>query len=164
MTALAVFDWICLGILLLSLLMGLWRGLVFELLSLATWLAAFGAAQWLAPQVAPHLPMLGAGNGLRFAAAFAVAFVAVIFVGGLVAVLVKKLVAVVGLAPFDRALGGVFGLVRGVVVLLSVAVIVGLTPLKTGVWWRESWSSGVLGAMLRGLTPLLPAEFAKYLG
>ena len=164
MTHVAVLDWACLGVLLLSLLVGLWRGLVFELLSLATWLAAFGAAQWLAPEVAPHLPMLGAGEGLRYAAAFAVAFVAAIFAGGLVAVLVKKLVTVVGLAPFDRALGGVFGLVRGLVVLLVMAVIVGLTPLKTGTWWQGSWSAGALGVVLKGLTPLLPAEFAKYLG
>lgn len=150
--------------LLLSLLVGLWRGLVFELLSLAAWLAAFGAAQWLAPVVAPKLPMLGAGEPLRYAAAFALTFVAAIFAGGLLAVLVKKLVTVVGLAPFDRALGGIFGLVRGLVVLLVTAVIVGLTPLKTELWWRDSQSAGALGVVLKGLTPLLPAEFAKYLG
>jgi membrane protein required for colicin V production len=160
----AVLDWICIGALLLSLLVGLWRGLVFELLSLGTWLAAFAVAQWLAPMVSPHLAMLGASGSLRYAAAFVLVFIAAMFAGGLVAVLIKKLVTVSGLAPFDRALGGVFGLVRGLMVLLVMAVIVGLTPLKTGTWWQDSWSAGALGVVLKGLSPLLPAEFAKYLG
>ncbi len=164
MAHIAVFDWICLGVLLLSLLIGLWRGLVFELLSLATWLVAFGAAQWLAPVIAPKIPMLGAGDSLRYAAAFALAFVVAIFAGGLVAVLVKRLVTVVGLAPFDRALGGVFGLARGLVVLLAIAMVLGLTPLKAAPWWQASWSAGALRVALKGLAPLLPAEFAKYLG
>ena len=41
-------DWILLGVLLASMVVGLWRGLVYEVLSLAGWVAAFFVAQWWA--------------------------------------------------------------------------------------------------------------------
>ena len=159
----AVLDWVFGAVLLASLLVGAWRGLVFEVLSLATWVAAFILAQWFAPDVAQMLPMSGAGEAVRYAAGFVLTFVAAVFAGGLVAVLVKKLMSAAGLAPADRMLGAVFGLVRGVVVLLALTVVVAMTPLKKSLWWTESISSGVLSAALKGLKPVLPQEFGKYL-
>ncbi len=159
----AVLDWVFGAVLLASLLLGAWRGLIFEVLSLVTWAAAFILAQWFAPDVAQMLPMSGAGEAVRYAAGFVLVFVAAVFVGGLVAVLVKKLISAAGLAPADRMLGAVFGLVRGVVVLLALTVVVAMTPLKKSVWWTESIGAGVLRAALKGLKPVLPQEFGKYL-
>ena len=159
----AVLDWVFGAVLLVSFLVGAWRGLVFEVLSLITWVAAFILAQWFAPDVAQMLPMSGAGEAVRYAAGFVLTFVAAVFAGGLVAVLVKKLISVAGLAPADRMLGAVFGLVRGVVVLLALTVVVAMTPLKKSLWWTESIGSGVLSAAIKGLKPVLPQEFGKYL-
>ena len=159
----AVLDWVFGAVLLGSLLLGAWRGLIFEVLSLATWAVAFILAQWFAPDVAQLLPMSGAGEAVRYAAGFVLTFIAAIFAGGLVAVLVKKLISASGLAPADRMLGAVFGLVRGVVVLLALTVVVAMTPLKKSVWWTESIGAGVLSAALKGLKPVLPQEFGKYL-
>jgi membrane protein required for colicin V production len=47
--------------------------------------------------------------------------------------------------------------------LLAAAVIVAMTPLKSSVWWTESLSAGYLGIALKGLKPMVPAEFGKYL-
>src|SRR6476620_4965296 len=90
-------------------------------------------------------------------------FVAAVFVAGLLACLLKKLVEAVGLRPVDRALGAAFGLVRGVVLLLALAVVVNMTPLRTSRWWTESMGAAVSTAALRGLKPVLPEEFAQYL-
>ena len=158
-----MLDWAFLAVLLLSLVIGLWRGLVYELISLAAWVVAFVVAQWFAADVAKLLPMSGAGEGVRYAAGFVLTFVVALFVGGLLALLVKKLVTVVGLAPFDRILGGIFGVVRGLVVLLAVAVVVAMTPLKSALWWKESIGASTLTAVLKGLIPVLPAEFGKLL-
>ncbi len=158
-----MLDWAFLAVLLLSLVIGLWRGLVYELISLAAWVVAFVVAQWFAADVAKLLPMSGAGEGVRYAAGFVLTFVVALFVGGLIALLVKKLVTVVGLAPFDRILGGIFGVVRGLVVLLAVAVVVAMTPLKSALWWKESIGASTLTAALKGLKPVLPAEFGKLL-
>jgi membrane protein required for colicin V production len=159
----ATLDWVALGVLALSLLLGIWRGLVFEVLSVLGWLAAFVLAQWFAPQVSGMLPMAGSHEAVRYAAAFVVVFIATVFAAGLLAWLTKKLIASVGLAPADRALGGLFGLVRGVVLLLGLAVVVHMTALKDGMWWKESVTSGIATAMLRGMKPVLPAKFAAYL-
>lgn len=156
-------DWILLAVLLLSMALGAWRGLVYEVLSVLAWLAAFVAAQWFAPQVAQQLPMGNASEPVRYAAGFVVVFIGAVFAGGLVAWLVKKLVEAVGLRPIDRMLGMVFGLARGLILLLAVTLVVGLTPLRANPWWQESKGAGMLTATLASLKPLLPEAFSKYM-
>ena len=98
----AVVDWILLGVLLASVLLGAWRGLVYEVVSALGWVAAFVLAQWFAPEVSARLPMSGATETVRYAAAFAVVFIACAFAAGLLAWLTKKLVEAIGLRPVDR--------------------------------------------------------------
>ncbi|MDQ7745394.1 CvpA family protein [Hydrogenophaga pseudoflava] len=156
-------DGVLLFVLLLSAVVGMWRGLVYEVLSLMAWVAAFVLAQAYAGEVARLLPLDGLSAALRTAVAFALVFVASAFAGGFVAWLVKKLVAAVGLRPIDRVLGGVFGLLRGVVVLLAVAVVVGMTPFQSQDAWQASAVARMLGDSLHTLRPLLPEPVARYL-
>ena len=159
----AALDWVVLAVLGASVLLGLWRGLVYEVLSVLNWVAAFVLAQWFAQPVAQRMPFGHDGDSIRYAAGFAVVFIAALFAGGLLAWLVKKLVAAVGLAPVDRALGGLFGLARGAVAVLVLAVVVHLTPLKERSWWTDSMTAGVATAALRGLKPVVPERFGTYL-
>jgi membrane protein required for colicin V production len=159
----ATLDWIFLAVLALSLVLGAWRGLVYEVLSVLGWIAAFVLAQWWAPEAALWLPMGQAGETLRYAAGFLVVFVAAAFAAGLLAWGVKKLVTAVGLRPVDRTLGAAFGLVRGGVLLLALAVVVNMTPLHAGQWWTESKGADVSTTVLRGLKPVLPERFGQYL-
>lgn len=156
-------DWILLGVLLVSLLLGLWRGLVYEVLSLLNWVVAFVLAQWLAPDLGARLPMGNSSDAVRYVAAFVLLLVAALFTLGLVAVLVKKLIAAVGLRPVDRMLGGLFGLLRGVVLLLAVTAVVGMLPLKSWPVWQQSTGAQWLMQSLRAITPLLPDEFGRYI-
>ncbi len=159
----AVLDWVFVAVLLASLALGAWRGLVYEVLSVANWIAAFVLAQWLAPDAAAWLPMGKASEPMRYAAGFVAVLVAVAFVGGLLAWLVKKLVEAIGLRPVDRTLGAAFGLARGIVLLLAGAVVVNMTPLKSAAIWQESAGAGVLTVALKGMKPVLPGEFGQYL-
>ena len=159
----AALDWVFLAVLAASLLLGAWRGLVFEVLSVLSWIAAFVLAQWLAPRAAAWLPMDSAAEPVRYAAGFAIVFIAAVFAGGLLAVLTKKMIEAAGLRPADRALGAAFGLVRGVVLALAAAVVVSMTPLKGEPWWTESVGAGVSTAALKGLKPVLPERFGQYL-
>lgn len=156
-------DWIFLAVLGASLLLGLWRGLVYEVLSVLGWAVSFYAAQWLAPDVAAMLPLQSLSDPLRYAAAFVLIFVAALFAWGLLAFVVKKLVEAVGLRPIDRVLGAVFGVLRGVILLLAAAVVVNMTALKTSDWWAQSSGAPMLSRVLEGLKPLLPEQFARYL-
>lgn len=159
----AVVDIALLLVLGASLVIGAWRGLVYEMVSLAGWVAAFWGAQWFALDAAAYLPLGGLAGPIRYAAGFLVVFIAAIFASALLAFLAQKLVAAIGMRPADRTLGALFGLVRGAVFLLAVAVVVQITPLHEGGWWQESKGAPVLAAVLDGLKPALPAQFGRYL-
>jgi membrane protein required for colicin V production len=161
--ALAPLDWIALSVLLASMLVGAWRGLVVEVLSLVSWLAAFVLAQWFAPDAAARLPMAGAGEQVRYAAGFVLAFVATLFAGALIGFALSKLMSAVGLGAINRLLGALFGVLRGAVLILAATVVVGMTPWKTAQQWQESVAAHWATSALATLKPLLPQEFGKYL-
>ena len=156
-------DWVLLAVLAFSMLLGAWRGLVYEVLSVLGWAVSFYAAQYFAPTVAGWLPLQSSSEAVRYAAAFLLVFVAAVFAAGLLAFLLKKLIEAIGLRPVDRTMGAAFGLVRGVILLLAAAVVVDMTALKNSVWWQESKGAPILAATLKGLKPVLPEQFAKYL-
>ena len=160
---LAALDWIILAILLLSMALGAWRGLVYEVLSVLGWAAAFIVAQLYAATVGQMLPMQGATDALRYAAGFVLSFIASAFAAGLLAWLAKKLIETVGLRPVDRTLGAFFGLLRGVLILLAAATAVLMTPLKEGEWWKQSTGAGILSATLKAVKPILPHEVGQYI-
>ena len=159
----ASLDWIFAVVLLASMAIGAWRGLVFEVLSVAGWVASFFVAQWCAPDMAAVLPLGDSDGALRYAAGFIVVFVGAVFACGFLAWLAKKLVDAIGLRPVDRTLGAAFGVLRGLVLLLAAAVVAGLTPLHEARWWQASEGTAVLEEMLRGLKLLLPEEFGRHL-
>ncbi len=161
---LTLTDGVLGGILLLSLVVGAWRGLVHELMSLAGWVAAFLVAQWLAQDVATWLPVWReAAAQLRYALSFVLVFVAGMFAAALVSWVLGKLVATAGLRPVDRSLGAVFGLVRGLVVLLVLAVLVYLVGMRRESWWQDAHLTPLLELLLSGIKPVLPAALQAYL-
>lgn len=160
---LAALDWIILAIALVSMALGAWRGLVYEVLSVLGWFAAFIIAQLYAATVGQLLPMSGATDALRYAAGFVLTFIGSAFAAGLLAWLAKKLIETVGLRPVDRTLGAFFGLLRGIVILLAATTAVLMTPLKDGDWWKQSLGAGVLSAALKTLKPILPSEVGQYI-
>jgi membrane protein required for colicin V production len=163
MPTLSAVDWILLAVLGLSFLLGVWRGIVQELLSLVGWVAAFYVSQMYAPMAAAWLPMEGSSQMLRYAAGFVVVFVAVLVGTVLISALIKKLISAVGLGPLDRLLGSLFGLMRGVVILLAVTVFVGMTPMRDTEAWKQAQGTQWLQQFLHVLKPVLPADFGKYL-
>ena len=163
MGLLGTVDWILLGILGVSVLIGLWRGLVFEVLSLLGWVAAYFAAQWFAPAVGARLPVGTPGSALNLVAAFALTFIVALIAWGLAARLVRMLVSASPLSVADRMLGAAFGLMRGLVLLLVIATLVAMTPAARSPAWGESQGAAWLDAMLQGLKPVLPSEIAQHL-
>lgn len=164
--AFADIGWIdaaLLAALLLSVVVGLWRGFVLEVLALAGWVAAYVGAHWLAPDWARHLPIGEQGSSLNIAAAFVAAFVVVLVGWGLAARVLRMLVNATPLRGADRVLGGAFGLLRGMLLLLILATVVALTPAATSPVWQGSQGAQWLGVALHGLKPLLPRDVARYL-
>jgi membrane protein required for colicin V production len=152
----ALVDIILSAILAVSVLLGLWRGLLYEVLSVLAWVAAWLVARHGVSWLAPALPLAGWGEGVREVLAFAALFVGTLFAGGVLAWLAQRGAASVGLRPIDRLLGGLFGALRGVLVLLLLALLVHQTPWRDATAWREAqgpqWLDQGL-VLLRGVAP-----------
>lgn len=159
----AALDWIFCAVLLVSMLLGVWRGLVYEVLSLLSWLVALVAARYFALDMALLLPMHGSSDALRYVVGFVLVFVLVLLVGSLIAVVSKKLMASVGLRPVDRVLGALFGFLRGALLLLLVTVVVSATPFRSTTAWQQSVTVGWSVSALKTIKPVLPRDLEKFL-
>lgn len=131
-------DWVIIAILGLSILIGLWRGLIAELLSLVIWVAAFWVAATYGSEVAAQfnhvisLPMARIGLG------YAICFFGVLLIGAIVRFATRRLLWSSGLSGIDRLFGMVFGFVRGVLLVTLLVFLVGLTGVTRELWWQHS--------------------------
>ncbi len=150
-------------VVMISMAVGVVRGLLFEMLSAIGWFAAYLVAQWLAPSLVPYIPASVSNLGLRQGGAFAVTFIVILLLWSLVARMLRMWVRGSPLSATDRTLGAAFGLLRGVVLLLVVATLVRLTPLAESPTWRQSTGATWLEVALRGLKPVLPEEISRHL-
>jgi membrane protein required for colicin V production len=133
-----VFDYLVIGIMVLSLLVGWWRGLVYEVLSLLGWMAAYFVARLFAHSLAPHLPAVLGSEVLQTAAAFVVLFLGTLILSGIVSLLLSKLVKFVGLGWLDGLLGALFGLIRGTFLILLAVLLAGVTSLPQEKFWQDA--------------------------
>lgn len=131
-------DGVILAILGLSVLIGLWRGLVAELLSLVIWVAAFWVAASFGPAVAARLEHVISLPIARIALGYALCFIAVLVVGALVRFATRRLIWSTGLSGIDRLFGMLFGFVRGVLLVTLLVFLVGLTLFTRESWWQQS--------------------------
>jgi len=133
----ALVDIIFLVILAISALLGVLRGLVKEALSLASWFAAIVAGTLFSAELADMMVNLINNASLRRIAAFAILFIVVIFAGTLTSNLISKLTQAAGLKGADRTLGGLFGILRGMIIVL-VLVLVGSQFELSQNWFNGS--------------------------
>jgi membrane protein required for colicin V production len=150
-------GWVDIGFaafLLLSVIVGILRGVVFELLSLAGWFAAYFVALWFAPALQAQIHIGTPGSTLNYGATFAIVFFGALIVWSIAARLLRALIRATPLSPLDRLLGAGFGLLRGLVVLLVVATVVGVSPCGRADAWQRSRSVVWLNALLHELRPL----------
>ncbi len=153
-----VFDYVVLLILFVSIVISVVRGLVREVLSLASWIGAFFVAKFAAPVVAAWLPDAVAHPGVRLALGFVLVMVATVLLFSLVSVQLAKLVKLAGLTGTDRMLGVFFGLARGVAIAVVAVLVVGLTPLPQERYWREAMLRPPLEAAAGWMRPWLPEQ------
>jgi membrane protein required for colicin V production len=158
-------DIALLGVVGLSTLVGVWRGFVVEVMSLAVWIAAF----WIAFAFGEQAALLFEGTvqaaGARLFLGYAMLFIAALIVGGLATWLMGKLVKSTGLSGTDRLLGLGFGLMRGAALACVGVLLFGFTPLPQTPEWRNSQvlPGFQLGAeWLRGWLPQAVAQHVRF--
>ncbi|HEY5995324.1 MAG TPA: CvpA family protein [Gallionellaceae bacterium] len=155
------FDFAVLAVVALSMLLGWWRGLVYEAVSLLNWVAAYFVARLFAPDIVDYVPATMGAPSARMAVAFSALFALTLVVGGVLAWGMNKLVKSSGLERLDGSLGTVFGLVRGCFLVLVLVLLAGMTSLPTTSAWRDALMSGALeevAVQARGWLPEVLAQ------
>jgi membrane protein required for colicin V production len=156
-------DYAVIGVFAASLVVGAWRGLVREVLSILGWVIAFLAANLLAGPLGPFMPQAIPSPELRVAAAYVAIFVSSLIVTTLLALLISRIVKATGLGGVDRMLGVLFGAARGVLIVMAAVLLAGLTSAPKQSFWRDSASGPYLVRAAQALMPLLPQTFAERL-
>ncbi|MFD0740520.1 CvpA family protein [Lysobacter koreensis] len=131
-------DWVLLAIVAVSALFGLMRGFIGVAASLLAWVLAGWAAFRFGADVALLLARDGEPSATQVFGGYALSFIAVLLVVGLVAWLVRLLVKSVGLSGVDRVLGLALGVVRGGFVGCALVLLLGLTALPRDAEWQRS--------------------------
>ena len=156
-----VFDYVVIAIVGLSILLSVIRGLIQKILALLAWIIAFVAANFLAGPLASILPAAVSNAEVRLLIGFSVAFVAVLLSMSVLAMFASKLVKNAGLGVEDRMLGGVFGLARGMLVVMVLVLLAGLTSLPKQPLWREAMFSKPLESFAGRVKPWLPGGLSQ---
>lgn len=156
-------DYIIIGVLGLSIMIGLWRGLVSEVLALVIWAAAFWVAWIFGPRLAARFGHVIELPSARIIVAYALCFVAVLILGALLRFVVGRLIEGTGLSGTDRLLGMLFGFVRGVLLVTLLVFLLGFTAFTRDPWWQQSVLLPHFQRAAAWMGQRVPAEVGKYL-
>lgn len=150
-------DYVMLGVIAVSAVVGLLRGFARETVSLLVWVTAFWLAMNFSDALADHLSGFIHNPSIRLATAFVALFMSILIVGVVANYFLAKLLKKAGVRTSDRVLGVLFGMVRGLLVVALVVVLVGLTPLVESPSWRDSLIVGYLQPLV-GHFKFLPGD------
>jgi membrane protein required for colicin V production len=156
-------DYAILAVIVLSTGVGALRGFIKEVFALLVWAAAFLVAYRFGGDLAALMEDSVSLPSARTAMGFTGLFIAVLLVGGLLNYLLGRLVESTGLSGSDRLLGGVFGAVRGLALVLAVLLVAGLTPLPADPWWQESRTIARLMPLVERAASYLPESITEHL-
>ncbi len=155
-------DFVIIAVVLISALIGLFRGFVKEVLSLINWLAALLVAWFFAPTTAVMLEQWIASPTLRLVLAFAGLFLVTLLTATILSHFLHRLVVRGGLKGTDRSLGVLFGIARGVVILTVAVLLAGTTTIPQETWWQGSLLIGYLEGVATTVVAYLPPDIAGY--
>ncbi len=157
-----VADLIILSIIVLSVIVSLMRGFVKEALSLAGWLVSLWIAMTFSSGMAELFGTSIKDPTLRLLAAFISLFVLSLIVAAIINFFATQFVQRAGLTGVDRTIGGVFGLLRGILLVTIIVMLLGLTTLPKEPWWDESFLMFRFEVIATWLKDLLPDDIARY--
>jgi len=156
-------DYLIIGIILLSSGISIVRGFIKEVLSVASWALSFWVALMFYPHVATLLADYIVTPSIRLFAAFTSLFLVTLILGALVNHLISEIVEKTGLTGTDRALGVIFGLVRGVAIVTLLVLLAGATPMPNDNWWQNSLLLEHFEQLAIWLRNFLPTDIAEYI-
>jgi membrane protein required for colicin V production len=156
-----VFDYAVFAIVGLSVVLGIVRGAVREVLALGAWIAAFLVAKSYSVEASAWLAKLIGNASLQLIVAFIALFVVTLIVVSLASLLLSAAIKKIGLGPLDRLLGLLVGAVRGLLIVLVLVLLGGMTGLPRQSDWQHALTSPWLEGLAGNIKPWLPEGLAK---
>ncbi len=154
-------DIAIISVFVISMIIGLVRGFVVEVMAIAVWILAVGLAYWFGPQLAAMFSSTLELSSARIFLGYGLIFVGTLVSGAILIYFLKKLVAGTGLTGTDRLFGMLFGAVRGLVLVVLTILMSGLTPFPGDSWWGASRAIAMFQPMAERARAWLPEAVAK---
>ena len=157
------FDLAVIAVVALSALFAFARGIVREMLALATWVLGFVLAIAYSGSLSGLFSWVNIAPVGQQALAFVLILVLTMIAGAIVARSLSGVIRAIGLGFMDRLLGAIFGVARGIIVVVIFALIAGVTTLPKQDWWQNSTFGPPLADAALALKPYLPKAWADKL-
>jgi membrane protein required for colicin V production len=145
----------------ISMIIGLVRGFVVEVMAIVVWFLAVALAYWFGPVLATEFSPSVELSSARIFLGYGLIFVGTLVLGAILIYFLKKLVAGTGLTGTDRLFGMLFGAVRGLVLVVLSILMLGLTPFPGDGWWGASRAIAMFHPMADRARAWLPEAVAK---
>ncbi|MGV6858400.1 MAG: CvpA family protein [bacterium] len=146
----------------MSMLIGLFRGLIKESMSLATWILGIWLGLVFSTPLAENLPVGIESLTVKTVIAFVVIFLVVLLLGGILNYIAGQLIDKTGLSGTDRVLGMVFGVLRGGLVVAVLVLLANLTNMPQEAWWQESLSLPYFNDIAIWIRDIMPESVASH--
>ena len=131
-------DYVIIGLVSSGLIIGLLRGFSLEVFSLVFWLLAIGIGLSFSSEFSVFLDSTISNPIPKIAASFTLLFLITLIVGSLIRMLLGESIKKSKLTFTERLGGMIFGIVHGMVVVVVLVMLAGLTALPDDLWWKES--------------------------
>ena len=156
-------DYTIIGVIALSVIISLMRGLVREVMALVVWIAAFTVAFLFTGDLEGLLSAAVELPTARLAIAFGLLFLVTLISGGLLNYLLGQMIEKTGLTGTDRFFGIFFGLARATVLLTAMVMLAGFTPMPRDSWWQKSTMLPFFESLALYANGFLPEHVHRYL-
>lgn len=157
------FDYIAIALVVLSAIFGYFRGFVREVFSLLTYLIAAYGTLTFAPTLLSYAYDIFNNYYASYVATYVFLFIILLIIIGFINRFISSMISYTGLGGADSFVGLLFGVIRGIAIVILLVIVAGYTDLPKEPWWVNSkFSSKAVNAVIE-LKKMLPEKYAKSL-
>lgn len=151
-------DYGVIFLILVSIVIGLFRGFVKEVLSIVVWTLSVFAALKFYEELSIYFTGITDNSTIRSGIAIAVIFIGCLIIGSIISHLISVLVKSTGLSGTDRLLGVIFGFLRGVLVVAVIILIVNYSEFSKDPMWKDSYIANKMQPLVNWLQEFVPSK------
>jgi len=155
---LTLIDFAIIAIVLISVIIGLFRGFIKEALSIVVWVLSIFIALKFYGDISRYFTGITDNSTIRSGIAISILFIGCLIIGSIVSHLVSLLVKSTGLGGTDKLLGVIFGFLRGGLIAAAIMLIVSYTEFSKNPIWADSFFTKQMQPVVNWLDSFIPEK------